>query len=1064
MPRTTESEKQRGLERTWLTVKRHPNGITESEIARFTGIQRRTVNNYLNELRDEGKIDKEGTLWFALNYEETRLRAFSLSPEEAYTLYLGSRLLVKQHDKRNEPAETALLKLAEVLTADAGVGQEIAQAARELAQRPARPGYQSVFTTMVRGYIYRKRVAIRYRPLNGRAFDTAFDTYLLEPSAIGYATYVIGYSSLPNALRAYKLERIEEARLLLQEYSVPADFPGLEILRNAWSIIMGDETVHVALRFNPRVRERVLETRWHPSQTCADDPERPGFLRWTADVADTTDMLPWIRGWGAECEVLQPERLRQSLALEAQRIWAVYGGDQAGTEEPAPQAVLVAHTANRQGQRQGLADHLEAVATLAQEFAQPFGAAELAYALGMWHDLGKFHPDFQAYLQQAEQERKRPHARVDHKAAGAYFALEKRLDPLSLLIQGHHGGMGNKQRLKAWLEEHRQRAAEALGQARESLPDLEAMPVPQLPAFTLKDPRAAEFYFRMLFSTLVDADFLDTEAHFTPEKSALRSGTPDLAALWGCLDASQQALLDKAEPTPVNDLRREIYFACLKAAEEPPGFFRLTVPTGGGKTLSGLAFALRHAIRHKLERVIVAVPYISITEQTSQVYREIFAPLEREQLVVLEHHSGAVERIDEPGEYDPSAINARLAAENWDAPLVVTTTVQLFESLFANATSRCRKLHRLANSVIILDEVQALPVHLLDPILDGLSQLCAHYNVTVVLSTATQPAFETLPIFEQVEAREIAPDPARIFRALKRVEYEWRIDPPLDWGQIAALLYDEDQALCVVNTKKDALALLDALGDPHALHLSTLLCGAHRRAVLDEVKRRLAAGEPCRLISTQVVEAGVDLDFPLVLRALGPLSSIIQAGGRANREGRRARGRVIIFDPAEGGLPRGVYRRASQTTRSLLRDSRLDMDDPATTHRFFASLFPLEETDREQIQKCRAALDYIETAQRFRMIDDDTLDVVVPYGSSDEQAQVQAILGDMRAGRANLRVSMRRLQLYLVSIYRRQAEAYQERGLMTPVETVPGLGEWHGGYDPVRGLLTQGPAVDELVV
>ncbi len=233
--------------------------------------------------------------------------------------------------------------------------------------------------------------------------------------------------------------------------------------------------------------------------------------------------------------------------------------------------------------------------------------------------------------------------------------------------------------------------------------------------------------------------------------------------------------------------------------------------------------------------------------------------------------------------------------------------------------------------------------------------------------------------------------------------------PASGLGPDRALLYDEDQALCVVNTKKDALALLDALGDPHALHLSTLLCGAHRRAVLDEVKRRLAAGEPCRLISTQVVEAGVDLDFPLVLRALGPLSSIIQAGGRANREGRRARGRVIIFDPAEGGLPRGVYRRASQTTRSLLRDSRLDMDDPATTHRFFASLFPLEETDREQIQKCRAALDYIETAQRFRMIDDDTLDVVVPYGSSDEQAQVQcAILGGMRG--SPICVSMRRLQ------------------------------------------------------
>ena len=324
MPRIADTDRQRRIERVWLWVKRHPDGITEQEVADYTEFERRTVNNYLNELRDVGKIDKEGTLWFPLDYEETRIRSLSLSPEEAYALYLGSRLLVKQHDKRNEPAETALLKLAEVLTADARVGHEIAQAAAELAKRPTRPGYQSVFTTLVRGYIYRKRVAIRYRPLGGRSFEALFDAYLMEPSAVGYATYAIGRSSLPDALRAYKIERIEEARLTRQSYTLPPDFPGLDILRHSWSIMMGDETAEIVLRFSPRVKERVLETQWHPSQQTSDDPEHPGFLRWQVRVADTTDMPPWIRSWGADVEVVAPPGLREDVSKEVRRMGRAY--------------------------------------------------------------------------------------------------------------------------------------------------------------------------------------------------------------------------------------------------------------------------------------------------------------------------------------------------------------------------------------------------------------------------------------------------------------------------------------------------------------------------------------------------------------------------------------------------------------------------------------------------------------------------------------------------------------------------------------------------------------------
>ncbi|HBY98877.1 MAG TPA: hypothetical protein DEP84_33845 [Chloroflexi bacterium] len=325
MPRiSSEAERQR-RERIWIAVQRHPQGITEAEVADFVGVERRTVNNYLNKLEAEGKIYKDGTLWCPLNYEGTRLRAFELSPEEALTLYLATRLLVKLHDKRNEPAETALLKLATVLTGDAGVGYEIEQAAHELMERPVQSGYSSVFRTMMQAYIYRRRVAIRYKPLNGKAFETTFAPYLFEPSSVGFATYTIGHSSLPDKLRSYKLERIESARLTREEYTIPADFPGLDILRHAWSVIFGDELVRVVLRFSPRVRERVLETRWHPSQTTANDPEKGGWLRWAAHVADTTDMLPWIRGWGADVEVLAPTELRDMMSGETRRLAERYG-------------------------------------------------------------------------------------------------------------------------------------------------------------------------------------------------------------------------------------------------------------------------------------------------------------------------------------------------------------------------------------------------------------------------------------------------------------------------------------------------------------------------------------------------------------------------------------------------------------------------------------------------------------------------------------------------------------------------------------------------------------------
>jgi len=720
-----------------------------------------------------------------------------------------------------------------------------------------------------------------------------------------------------------------------------------------------------------------------------------------------------------------------------------------------------AHSRNSDGQRHGLLDHLLAVGNLCAVHAEPLGAGEIGRALGLWHDLGKADPAFQSYLVASESNPSRRGHGPDHKAAGALLAREH-LGAVALLIQGHHGGLRTPAEFNAWLRERAglpgtRAALEAAGPL---LGGREPLPHKDLPPGVNDDPLAADLFLRLLFSALVDADALDTEAHFEGAQGALRRPGTALGDLWARFDCSQQALSGRVD-TPVNRDRQAIYEACLEAAESDPGLFRLTVPTGGGKTRSAMGFALRHALRNAQERIILAIPYISITEQTADVYRGIFET-EPGIPVVLEHHSGMPAAAEDDDASASAAMWSRLAAENWDAPIVVTTTVQLFESLYANTPAKARRLHRLANSVILLDEAQALPPHLLEPILDALTRLVRNYHSSVVLSTATQPAFEAIPAFDRLQATEIVPQPQRFFSSLERVAYEWRLDSPLSWEEVAAALRDERQVLAVLNTRKQAIALLSALADPAALHLSTLLCGAHRRAVLAEVKRRLATGEPCRLVSTQVVEAGVDLDFPTVFRALGPLDAIIQAAGRCNREGHLVRGRVVVFRPQDGALPMGAYRAATNISGALLGAGNVDPNAADAARTYYERLYRTVDTDREGIQALRRNLDYPEVARRFRMIDDDTISVIVPYGSEDERQGVQHLVAALREGRPGGRARWRALQPYVVNVRRREAQRYAGQALLSLIGE--DIGEWFGRYDPVCGLSTQDMDPDLLVV
>jgi CRISPR-associated endonuclease/helicase Cas3 len=713
---------------------------------------------------------------------------------------------------------------------------------------------------------------------------------------------------------------------------------------------------------------------------------------------------------------------------------------------------FAAHTpANGSDTWHGLKEHLNDVAQKARWYSEKFGCGDLGYYAGLWHDLGKYNPKFQQYLElchvascQGESE---PRDRVPHAIYGAKLAAEE-FEPLALLIAGHHTGLQTLSKLENHLIERVDNLIyqTILQKALEEEIKLKIVPeVSQQLERLVQDKYSYDLLLRLLFSCLVDADYLDTEEHFDPESARQRGSNITVSALWETLKTSQLQLLEKAKelPTTVNQVRAEVYKSCIAASTNETGLFRLAVPTGGGKTRSGLAFALAHAVKNNLDRVIVAVPYTSIIEQTVGVYRSIFG-----EDAVLEHHSAV--QPDDRNEEDARSrqAQARLATQNWDAPLIVTTTVQLFESLFANRTSRCRKLHNIVRSVIILDEVQTLPVSLLDPILSVLKELCEQYQVSVVLCTATQPALEGktpyLSGFTTGTVRDIVPPTVakKHFSALSRVNYtvpqdEW------SWNRLAQDLQQHEQALVILNTRKDALAVLDELPSSESeriFHLSTLLCGQHRREVLRIVRDRLTNNQPSLLISTQVVEAGVDLDFPTVYRAIGPLDRIVQAAGRCNREGRRVeKGQVIIFRPQDGKIPNGEYRKAFGETDILLKRENLDLDDPAIFETYFRRLYQGLDSDKKEIQKYRhfETLDFCKVAERFKLIPDDTTSVLIDYDDrASELIQTIRRYG-LKSG------SFKKLQPYLVSLRNHDFKKTEElRELLSP-----GVWLWQGGYD-----------------
>lgn len=736
----------------------------------------------------------------------------------------------------------------------------------------------------------------------------------------------------------------------------------------------------------------------------------------------------------------------------------------------------VSHVSEDGSRREPIEVHLREVADMAAEFARPFEAEAWAYAAGIAHDIGKYSTEFQNRILHNG-------PKVDHSTAGAFELSKNPMAwPLSYCVAGHHGGLpdgGVREDDGVTLFGRLRKAEEGDIPSYSSFAESVEIPVVTgLPSVLSSHKQSAgqekgardlqfsaAFFTRMIFSCLVDADFLCTERFM---KGAGRSelSAKSISELCDMLENRLESFYPPE--TDLNKIRCGILDDCLRAATGRAGVYSLTVPTGGGKTLAAMRFALQHSLRSngKTRRVIIAEPYTSIIEQNADVYRDIFGKEN-----VLEHHMNF--DFDEKEESDSCSdadlvSRLKLATENWDVPIVVTTNVQLFESLHSNKTSRCRKLHNIVGSVIVLDEAQMIPAPFLAPCVKVLAELVKYYHCSVVLCSATQPALERFFEEEGLSVSEIATSAKGLFDAMRRVTY--RTIGAINDHDLAERLSECEQVLCIVNSRKQARSLYERMAnevdgnqdDRGIYHLSTLMYPDHRRRVIEKIRMRAKSSggscEACRVVSTSLVEAGVDLDFPVVYRALAGIDSIVQAGGRCNREGKRGLddSKVYVFCPAEAyAIPPEVKQRASITQGFLAEaseyvglvkdgDAEFDFGLPETIRSFFDRLYffkgangsgGVNGLDREGILEllCRYTaskkgvfIQFAEVARKFQLIDQGSCPVIIP---------APEIMDELRALKEGYisRISLRKLTRFSVSVYDHDVKALLGAGAIEAV-------------------------------
>ncbi len=665
------------------------------------------------------------------------------------------------------------------------------------------------------------------------------------------------------------------------------------------------------------------------------------------------------------------------------------------------------------GRKQSVKEHLMGTAVKASEFASVFNAEEQGQLVGLAHDIGKYSDAFQRRIQGSTE-------KVDHSTAGAAECAKLNQPYAAFAVMGHHGGLpdgGSRTdsidscTFSGRLQKARKGKVEDYAAWQKEI----KLPQAKLPQINNRNPKEMMFFIRMLYSCLTDADFLDTEEFMSGQQ-------PD------CRTDSIETLVEKLDnfcegwfppKTPLNQQRCAILRRCQQQGEQQnPGLFTLTIPTGGGKTVSSLAFALHHAKTHGLYRVIYVVPYTSIIEQNAEVFRKILGDIN-----VLEHHSGVSYDLGE--EATPGTVQMAKAAENWDIPIIVTTAVQFFESLFSNRSSQCRKLHNLAQSVIVFDEAQMMPMPYLRPCVYAISQLMQNYRVSAVLCTATQPALgkifqEFLPDFLQTE---ICPENTVCWNAFRRTCFQKA--GTLTSLELVNRLMEQKQVLCIVNTRKTAQTVWEQLEPEGAYHLSTLMYPAHRRAVLEEIRSRLKNGLPCRVVSTSLIEAGVDVDFPFVFREEAGLDSILQAAGRCNREGNRpAEESIVTIFRGEDAPPLLFSIPIAAGKQTISNFDELDSKEAILY--YFEQLLDLKGKDAQDLKKILSLIEggtmpFRTIAEQFHLIESSTRTVYIPVGKGAEYAE------QLRQGECN-RALFRKMGQYGVSVYEQHFQALYDAG------------------------------------
>lgn len=680
--------------------------------------------------------------------------------------------------------------------------------------------------------------------------------------------------------------------------------------------------------------------------------------------------------------------------------------------------MLLAHGAtDEHPEGQSIEAHLKGTGELAETFAAEFGAAANGKLCGLAHDIGKYSDEFQLRLRGGK--------KVDHATAGAIECFKIKAAFEAVCVIGHHSGLPNVGHKDADTTESQTFFGRKLRAEQGGIPDYRKnwnghIALPQDYFRPSGRGFATAFYIRMLYSCLVDADYIDTETFMNGD--AGRGNYEPLSALCDKLTAY---ISKWNNPTrEIDILRQKILNSCIEKASAPRGIFSLTVPTGGGKTVASMAFALNHAAANSMKRIIYVIPYTSIIEQNAKVFRDILG-----QENVVEHHSSVSYELSENA--DELEYRSALATENWDAPVIVTTAVQFFESLYANRSSKCRKLHNIANSVIIFDEAQMIPSNNLRPCVAAIAELVRAYNATAVLCTATQPAIDEmlLEYSKKESVVELCPDVDGMFEKFRRTSFEK--EGRLTTDELVSRLESQQQVLCIVNTRKFAQEVYEALPSEGRFHLSTLMCPVHRKQKLDEIRERLKSGKTCRVVSTSLIEAGVDVDFPRVFREMAGLDSILQAAGRCNREGKRsAESSIVTVFESENKVNKLIA-----VNRDAAEETVRDWTQPNTTstiERYFKAYRDFLRNDDKSgvitasekgISGCGLPFEWI--AKEFKLIDQNTFAVYIPIGEGKE------LVSRLREGERS-RGLYRRAGMYSVSVYQNQFDSLINAGAAEP--------------------------------